>query len=201
MPWCVVLLESVHACHPQVREVLVQALSTGYLTDARGKRIYLSDAVVLLTADVAIQLQRPLGFVQGGDSATEDLRQAIGDAVGAELAAQLDLVIASVPTGEAPRRRWLEKHLLSDLADRYRKQGVELSWDDSLVAWLLREETASRNQREWERLVDERLSPLLIRYLPSTAGKEVRCLLVKCEGDEVLVETRQPEQGETRHGL
>ena len=46
--WCVVLGTNVHACHPQVLEVFAQALASGYLTESRGRRIYLSDAIVLL---------------------------------------------------------------------------------------------------------------------------------------------------------
>jgi len=189
MPWCVVLWENVHLCHPQVRAVLTQALSAGFLTDARGQRIYLSDTIVLLTAETILPTQRPLGFLKAEEPSSEDAWPAIERVLGAELAAQVDLVCAAVPSSATARRRWLEKHFLSDLTERYRKQGLSLSWDDSLVTWLLSEESACDNQRDWERLVDERLSPLLIRYLPANTGKEVRSLLVKLEGGEIHVET------------
>ena len=50
MPWSVVVCKNVDGCHPQVRDVLTQALAEGFITERSGRRVYLSDAVMLLTA-------------------------------------------------------------------------------------------------------------------------------------------------------
>ena len=202
MPWCVVLWKNVHACHPQVRLVLEQALADGLLTDARGKRVYLSDAVVLLTAEITLRTQRSLGFqlteavAARSARATADIDRAAEGVLGAGFIAQVDLICSQAPTSDEARRRWLRQHLLSDLAERYRKQGVDLHWDESLLAWFLNQEQDPTAERNWERLVDERLSPLLIRYLPQEGGKEARSLLVRYEGDGIRIESHEKAQGE-----
>lgn len=195
MPWCVLLCESVDAAHPAVREVLRQALEDGILTDARGKRTYLSDAVVLLTAESETHAQRRLGFADphGGDHGRDEgpreaeLRSLLAEAVGRELVALSDLVTAGVPHSTEAQRRWLRQRLLGDLAERYRRQGVVLEWEESVVDWLMELRSQSEGRASWERLVDERLSPELIRHLPETPGGPPRNLRVGTSGGGVCV--------------
>jgi len=195
-PWCVLRCENIHACHPQVLEVLRQALADGFLTDAQGKRIYLSDTVVLLTAKIALTSSPLLGFRLPEDSSTApNAHWAAEKALGAEFVAQVDLICAEAPALEVAQRDWLEQHFLTELSERYRKQGVHLFWDRSLVDWLMSQRSAHANQRDWERLVDERITPLLIPYLPAADQKEVRSLLVKYKGGRIHIEVRQPEEG------
>jgi ATP-dependent Clp protease ATP-binding subunit ClpC len=190
-PWCVVRCENVHACHPQVRQVLAQALAEGFITDGRGKRVYLSNAVVLLTADIVMESRRALGFRQSEGVSTSSPRQAAEQALGAEFVTQVDLVCTEVPAPDVTQRHWLQQHLLSDLSERYRKQGVHLAWDESLVDWLLNKRSDHAGQRSWERLVDECLSPLLVRYLPAVGGEAVKSLIVKYEAEGIRVEACQ----------
>lgn len=191
MPWCVVRCENIHLCHPQIREVLKQALADGFLTDGRGKRIYLSDTIVLLTAQSELKEQRALGFQRRQEMGAASIREIAEGLLGTEFVAQCDLVCAEVMTSDVARRRWLEKHFLSDLSDRYRKQGVHLRWAESLIDWLLTQQSAYASQRDWERLVDERLSPLLVPYLSSASEKEVTLRIVKGEGDTISVEPEE----------
>lgn len=195
MPWCVVRCENIHVSHPQVLQVLTQALADGFITDGRGKRIYLSDTVVLLTADITLEAQRPLGFRQAEESSPATAHRAAEQALGAELVAQIDLVCAEVATSGADRRRWLRDHLLSNLSERFSKQGLDLRWDDSVIEWLMTHQGAYATPRDWERLVDEWLSPLLIRYLPGAGAKERTSLTVRCERGEIHLEPHQIQEG------
>ena len=197
IPWCVLLLQHVDYCHPAVRAVLAQALADGYLTDGRGRRIYLSDCVVLATAAVAAQpAQRPLGFRLGEDlNRTVDAADAAVEALGDGFVRQADLICAHLADSEKDRKRWLTEHLLADLGNRYRKQGIELHWDESAVQWLLGRQGALANQRDWERLVDEHLSPLLIPYLPAPGSKEVRLVTIRVAGGDVEVVVGSHKEG------
>jgi ATP-dependent Clp protease ATP-binding subunit ClpC len=191
MPWCVLRLEHLHACHPQVREVIARALAAGSLTDGRGRRIYLSDTIVLLTADLGQAAPRPLGFQPAGDAddaPARQLRPAAEQALGADLVAQVDLICAEAAATPDARRRWLQQHLLAHLAERYRDQGLQVQWDASLIDWMLAQQAAAPAARDWERLVDEQLSPRLIRYLPAAGAGQARSLLVSYRGDGIHVD-------------
>jgi len=197
MPWCVLCFQNVDSCHPNVRAVVTQMLANGYVTDGRGKRIYLSDTVVLLTANsiAAGRSHRPMGFglpdpEVGVSPAEGDLRAAAEKALGAGLASEIDLVCSVPPTSDGLERRWLKETLLADLGERYQREGVKLTWDESVIDWLLAQRGTCNSQRDWERLVDERLSPLLVDRLLDRRAKEGGALIVRVQGGTVCVESR-----------
>jgi len=69
MPWSVLVCEGIEACHPVIRDVLSKALANGYMTDGKGKKIYLSDTIVILTAGTLNLSTRKMGFGRGRFSA------------------------------------------------------------------------------------------------------------------------------------
>jgi ATP-dependent Clp protease ATP-binding subunit ClpC len=193
MPWCVLRCENVHVCHPAVREVLTHALDEGFLTDARGKRIFLSDVVALLTAGVAAQSRRAPGF-RKAEADPPSSREAAEDEIGRGLVAQADLVCAEARASEDAERNWLEQRLLAGVQERYYKQGMDIRWDASLLEWLIKQKGASGSQRDWERLVDERLSPLLVEHLPESREGPVRSLIIYWDGSRIRVEEDRAEE-------
>jgi len=66
-PYTVVLLDEVEKASPHLLNVFLQAFDEGWLTDGRGKRVYLSDAVVIMTSNVGSEhfrkLTNPMGFL------------------------------------------------------------------------------------------------------------------------------------------
>src|ERR1700736_6975952 len=65
-PYTVVLLDEVEKASPSLLNLFLQAFDEGWLTDGRGKRVYLSDAVVIMTSNIGSEhfrkLPSPLGF-------------------------------------------------------------------------------------------------------------------------------------------
>jgi ATP-dependent Clp protease ATP-binding subunit ClpA len=65
-PYTVVLLDEVEKASPSLLNVFLQAFDEGWLTDGRGKRVYLSDAIVIMTSNIGSEhfrkLTNPLGF-------------------------------------------------------------------------------------------------------------------------------------------
>src|SRR6476469_291330 len=65
-PYCVVLLDEVEKASPNTLNLFLQAFDEGWMTDGRGKRVYLSDAVIIRTSHLGAEnfrkLTSPLGF-------------------------------------------------------------------------------------------------------------------------------------------
>ncbi len=175
--------------------MLTQAIVEGAITDGRGKRLYLSDTVVLLTAAVTAESGRPIGFRR--DEAPVQRRSALDVAavLGEPLAAQVDLACTDVLRSDVMRRRWIQESLLADLSDRYRKHGVDLHWDESFVQWLLDRYGSAANRRDWERVMDESLGPLLVPHLPSGAAGKAQALVIRCKDGTVHVERQMSSEG------
>jgi len=66
-PHTVLLLDEVEKASPTLLNLFLQAFDEGWLTDGRGRRVYLSDAIVIMTSNVGSQhfrkLTSPLGFL------------------------------------------------------------------------------------------------------------------------------------------
>src|SRR5262249_42918936 len=64
-PYCVVLLDEVEKASPNTLNLFLQAFDEGWMTDGRGKRVYLSDAIIIMTANLGAEsvgrLPSPLG--------------------------------------------------------------------------------------------------------------------------------------------
>jgi ATP-dependent Clp protease ATP-binding subunit ClpA len=63
----VVLLDEVEKASPSMLNLFLQAFDEGWVTDGRGKRVYLSDAIVIMTSNIGSEyfrkLTNPLGFL------------------------------------------------------------------------------------------------------------------------------------------
>ena len=84
-PCSVVLLDEIEKASPHVLNLFLQAFDEGWITDGRGKRVYLSDAIVIMTSNVGShhfrKLTSPLGFRSSPLSA---------DQIGAEVNRELE---------------------------------------------------------------------------------------------------------------
>ncbi|MEE9542854.1 MAG: ATP-dependent Clp protease ATP-binding subunit [Thermodesulfobacteriota bacterium] len=66
-PYSVVLLDEVEKAHPYVLNLFLQIFDEGFLTDGRGKKVYFSDTIIILTsnlgADEFKRFLKPLGYL------------------------------------------------------------------------------------------------------------------------------------------
>ncbi|MEK6758662.1 MAG: ATP-dependent Clp protease ATP-binding subunit [Deltaproteobacteria bacterium] len=80
-PYSVVLLDEIEKAHPFVLNLFLQVFDEGWLTDGRGKRIYFSDTVIIMTsnlgAEVFKKFVKPMGFMPEGAGNTNDYKKAI----------------------------------------------------------------------------------------------------------------------------
>jgi len=65
-PYSVVLLDEVEKASPSMLNLFLQAFDEGWVTDGRGKRVYLSDAIIIMTSNIGCEhfrkLTNPFGF-------------------------------------------------------------------------------------------------------------------------------------------
>src|SRR5882724_10342217 len=65
-PYTVLLLDEVEKASPYLMNLFLQAFDEGWLTDGRGRRVYLSDAIVIMTSNLGSEsfkkFEKPLGF-------------------------------------------------------------------------------------------------------------------------------------------
>jgi ATP-dependent Clp protease ATP-binding subunit ClpA len=78
--YSVVLFDEIEKAHPYVLNLFLQVFDEGWLTDGRGKRVYFSDTVIIMTSNIGSDIfkkyVKPLGFLPEGQS-TEVLKKDI----------------------------------------------------------------------------------------------------------------------------
>src|SRR5215210_7088794 len=65
-PYTVLLLDEVEKASPSLMNLFLQGFDEGWLTDGRGKKVYLSDAIIIMTSNLGSEnfrkYEKPLGF-------------------------------------------------------------------------------------------------------------------------------------------
>jgi len=78
-PYTVLLLDEVEKANPYLMNLFLQAFDEGWMTDGRGKKVYLSDAIVIMTSNLGSEnfkkYEKPLGF---GQKTLGDVREIKG---------------------------------------------------------------------------------------------------------------------------
>src|SRR4029434_9018514 len=111
-PWTVVLLDEIEKASPSLLNLFLQAFDEGWMTDGRGKRVYLSDAIVIMTSNAGSEhfrkLQSPLGFRSGKasmDHVQSDIDRELERRFPPEFRNRIDQVVVFEPLTRAEMTR------------------------------------------------------------------------------------------------
>jgi ATP-dependent Clp protease ATP-binding subunit ClpC len=103
-PYSVVLLDEVEKASPSMLNLFLQAFDEGWITDGRGKRVYLSDAIVIMTSNIGSEffrkLTNPLGFLSkqvGVDQIKGEIMREVERRFSPEFRNRIDEVVLFQP--------------------------------------------------------------------------------------------------------
>ena len=199
-PWCVLRFQRLDLCHPSILQFVANGLMDGRIVDGRGRSIYWSDTVVLVTTNLPLETTHRLGF-QGGrvepPAAQDTLAETAGRLMGEEFAAQVDLFLPLKP-GEPVKllAESIEDVLLKSVAQKFLEQRLVVHWDASLLDWLLQQRQNRMVERDLERWVDTKLTPALIPYLRQPGHWQPVSIVVRIESGQLLVRQKHSEEGD-----
>jgi len=120
-PFTVLLIDEVEKASIHLMQLFLQAFDEGWITDGRGKKVYLSDAIVIMTSNLGSDRYKkylnPLGFAPQNKDTLEQIKREIiraaEDHFSPEFRNRIDEIIVFSPlTREEVReiaRMYLEK--------------------------------------------------------------------------------------------
>ena len=80
-PYTVLLLDEVEKASPYLLNLFLQAFDEGWLTDGRGKKVYLSDAIIIMTSNLGSEnfkkYMKPLGFGLKTTTDLDEIKRAV----------------------------------------------------------------------------------------------------------------------------
>ena len=139
-PYTVLLLDEVEKASPYLMNIFLQAFDEGWITDGRGKKVYLSDAIVIMTSNLGSEnfkrYEKPLGF---GQKSHGDVLQIKGEAMKAaetrftpEFRNRIDEIIVFSPL-VMDEVREIAKLYLAKLTKNMERQGKFIEITDAAL--------------------------------------------------------------------
>jgi len=132
-PHCVLLFDEIEKAHPDVYDIMLQILDDGRLTDAQGRTVDFSNAVVIFTSNVgsAGVLE---AFDQGGDvraTVQKSVTAALADRFRPEFLNRLDEIVVFDPLDASQLSDVLET-MLAEVDARAATEGLALTLSPAL---------------------------------------------------------------------
>ena len=189
-PNTVVLLDEIEKANPSVLNLFLQAFDEGWLTDGLGKRVYLSDAIVIMTSNVGSEhfrkLRNPLGFLSSEwavEQVEADVRREMERRFSPEFLNRIDEVVLFSPL-TPDEARAIAALYLSTVSAAAAKAGKTLDVDaDALEAIVTQGHSLAYGARLLKRVIDERIKlPISARWHEATHFR------VRLQGGEVVVD-------------
>src|SRR5712671_5555694 len=189
-PYTVLLLDEVEKASPYLMNLFLQAFDEGWMTDGRGKKVYLSDAIIIMTSNLGSdsfkKVEKPLGF---GTKTLSDLNgikrevmKAAETRFSAEFRNRIDEIIVFAPL-TMDEVRQIAQIYVDTLTRQMERQGKGLQVTEKAINLLTEKGFSSKyGARFLKRHIDEKVK------LPITAmWKGSSKFLVEAEGEEVVV--------------
>ena len=125
-PYCVVLLDEVEKAHRDVRNLLLQVMDDGMLTDAMGRTVSFKNAIVVMTSNAGSGEDRKggLGFLP--QEASERFALALRQLFSPEFLGRIDCVACFTRLG-LPELTEIARRQLEKLCARASAHGLRLS--------------------------------------------------------------------------
>ena len=192
-PYTVLLLDEVEKANPYLMNIFLQAFDEGWLTDGRGKKVYLSDAIVIMTSNLGSdnfkKYEKPLGF---GMKSKGEIKEITGDVMKAaetrftpEFRNRIDEIIVFSPL-TMDEVREIAKLYLNKLKRNMERQGKIFDITDEAID-LLTEKGYSRTYgaRFLKRHIDQKIK------LPITnQWKSAARFSVEAEEGEIVIKPK-----------
>ena len=163
-PYSVVLFDEIEKAHPDVLNILLQVLDDGRITDAQGRTVSFENAIIIMTSNAGSD--RSGGSVGFGKTVSEQDEaravKALEEIMRPEFLNRIDDIISfSHLTKED--FRGIAAIMLGQLRDTLAENNIRLTWDDSLVDYLIEDSFSvkfgARNlRRAIEKQVEDELA-------------------------------------------
>ena len=163
-PYCVVLLDEVEKASPNTLNLFLQAFDEGWMTDGRGKRVYLSDAVIIMTSNLGAEnfrkLTSPMGFLQkavGVSQVEGEVLRELERRFTPEFRNRIDEVVLFAPLTHDEVRE-IARHYLLQVTLTMAKAGKTMAVADEALEVVVKEGySMAFGARFLKRFIDEHI--------------------------------------------
>src|SRR5262252_7178794 len=191
-PYTVLLLDEIEKASPYLLHLFLQAFDEGWITDGRGKKVFLSDSIIIMTSNLGSdsfkKYMKPLGF---GTKTLADIKaikrevlKAADDRFTPEFRNRIDEIVVFSPLTEDEVKQIAELYL-GKMQRQMEHHGkiVQIS-QDAIIKLVDKGFSPAYGARFLKRTIDEQVKlPLTVRW------KEAERFFVDVDGSDVKIKS------------
>ena len=165
-PNCVLLLDEIEKAHQDIYNILLQVMDYARLTDNKGRKADFRNVILIMTSNAGAQFaaQANIGFT-GGVSRGEAMLKQVKKTFKPEFINRLTGTVVFNDM-DRPMATLILKKKLGELQEKLTAKQVSMTLTDDAFAQLLDEGfTHEYGAREMDRVIAQRLKPLLMREI------------------------------------
>ncbi len=161
-PYSVVLLDEVEKAAPNLLNLFLQAFDEGWLTDGRGKRVYLSDAIIIMTSNIGSRLFQTskMGFLMGPVNPKQvegDVFKELEKYFSPEFRNRIDDIIIFSPLTKDEVRD-ISRQYIGKVKEKLKERGKTLEITPEAMEYLVEHGHSLRNgARFLKRFIDDKV--------------------------------------------
>ena len=189
-PYSVVLFDEIEKAHPDVMNILLQILDDGHITDAQGRNINFENTVIIMTTNAGSNTKNgSLGFVgTAADKDRERAMKALGDFLRSEFINRVDEIICFNKLTE-DNFRDIAGLMLGEVRDLMREKGMELTWDESVIDYLVKKSySLTYGARNLRRTIQKDIEDAMASVIVDGRRGNVKAIHLTSDGEKVNVE-------------
>ena len=191
-PYSVVLFDEIEKAHPDVMNILLQILDDGRITDAQGRTVNFENTIIIMTTNAGSSSKSgSVGF--GGslsDMSRERTMKALNDFLRPEFINRVDEVVCFNQLSEENFRA-IASLMLGEVKEVLSQKGIALSWDDSLLDYLVKEAySVTYGARNLRRLIQKQVEDVLAQRIIDRHGEGTKEILLSAPDGRIDMELR-----------
>ncbi|MCR5579670.1 MAG: ATP-dependent Clp protease ATP-binding subunit ClpA [Prevotella sp.] len=197
-PNCVLLLDEIEKAHQDIYNILLQVMDYARLTDNKGRKADFRNVILLMTSNAGAQFagQANIGFT-GGVSRGEAMLKQVKKTFKPEFINRLTGTVVFNDMDHEMATLILKKKL-GELQEKLTAKQVMMTVSDEAFGLLLKEGyTREYGAREMDRVIAQRLKPLLMREILFGSLKQGGHVVIETQAQTLVCRKVpcQPEKG------
>ena len=191
-PYSVVLFDEIEKAHPDVMNILLQILDDGRITDAQGRTVNFENTIIIMTTNAGSSSKSgSVGF--GGslsDMSRERTMKALNEFLRPEFINRVDEVVCFNQLTEENFRA-IAALMLDEVRDVLAARSIALSWDESLLDYLVKEAySVTYGARNLRRLIQKQIEDVLAQRIIDRHGEGTSEIVLSAPDGKIEMELR-----------
>ncbi|MDP4152997.1 MAG: ATP-dependent Clp protease ATP-binding subunit, partial [Bacillota bacterium] len=188
-PYSVILFDEIEKAHPDVLNILLQILDDGHITDAHGKTVNFENTIIIMTTNAgSYKHEGQIGFSEKeGLAAQNKSLKALEEIMRPEFINRVDEIITFRQLDEKDFKK-IAVIMLSDLKDGMANKGIVLSWDDSVLDFLVKKSYSTKyGARNLRRSIEKQIEDKIAGTMIDNYNTILREMKLSADEEEIKI--------------